>query len=102
MATNWSPSVARLLARAVEHAAERERGLLASTVAPLARRQLRERLLGVRAARASRVGAGAAQQHVGDRVGLGREGEQQVVGRDLGVAVDAGALGRGRDAPPGP
>ena len=92
--------VARLLAGAVERLAERERGLLRGRRA--ARRgQLGERALGVRAHRLA-IGAGAAQQHRRGRVGLGGQREQQVLGRDLGVAVDTGELGRGRERLPCP
>ncbi len=51
---------------------------------------------------ASAVGAGAAQQHRRGRVGLGGQREQQVLGRDLGVAVDTGELGRSRERLPCP
>ena len=92
--------LARLLAGAVERLAERERGLLRGRRAARAR-QLRERALGVRA-HGLAVGAGAAQQHRGRGVGLGREREQQVLGGDLGVAVDTGELGRSRERLPRP
>ena len=92
--------VARLLAGAVERLAERERGLLRGRRAAR-RRQLGERVLGVRA-HGLAVGAGAAQQHRRGGVGLGGQREQQVLGRDLGVAVDTGELGRSRERLPCP
>ena len=92
--------VARLRAGAIERLAERQRRLLRRRGAAC-RRQLGDGALGVRAHRLA-IGAGAAQQHGRRRVRLARQREQQVLGRDLGVAVDTGELGRGRESLPCP
>jgi hypothetical protein len=90
--------VARLRAGAIEHLAKRERRLLRRRCAAC-RRQLGECAFGVRA-HGLAIGSGAAQQDGRRRVRLVRQGEQQVLGRDLGVAVETGELGRGRESLP--
>ena len=92
--------LARLLASAIERLAERERWLLRRRRAAR-RRQLGDRLLGVRAHGVA-IGAGAAQQHGRRGVRLGGQREQQVVGGDLRVAVATRKLGRGRKRLPRP